>query len=346
MDFKNDENIDYEQMRVDLSNSLFSSACDFNKVSGKLLKSADRLKFSKDNIDKIRALSKRIHKCLDVSALKIDFAEKLSTFPSDELKEMMREGMAKGREDNKNHLSFLEKYTNQGWFVPIKHFPVGLLTKLTDISIINEKDISGYIEYCVQMEKDISNFNRSNLIENAIKLHYNENYSASIPLFFLSIEGELRDIWKKRYGSKLIKKEDLTMHIIEVIEEENFNFQKSPSKRQEFIDNICNRYNYFGVKIKEMLKTTFKDSRDNSVGSCKKECEICDRKDKFNRDIVLHGSCPLYGTRVNSCKAMSRLFLVKEMISFRDYIKKEAHQFEAVCENDLKGLLSILGIDS
>ncbi len=254
----------------------------------------------------------------------------------DELsKKMIEDIRLKSKEDCKNHLVFLRKYAEDGWFFDVGGLPIGFITANVDSSICDENNICDYVER-IAGEMDTSIFYRGELISTAIKLHNDNNYCASIPLLLLNIEGELRDILDGENGFpfsnknvKIVKGKELQRYIIKIIEEEKIDFFTNPKTRKFrdiFLKNICNEWNFYGVGIQKILEIKFPSIRD--VGVCKRICEKCKRRNKFNRDIVLHGSCPKYGNRINSAKAMSLLFLVKAIASFRDHIREDAQEFE------------------
>ncbi len=311
MNFKIEKNVELKK----LSTELKKLSIKFKKISTKL-KTSTKIK-----IELNKQITKHLKRMASISA-----------------------------EDNKNHLTFLKRYAEAGWFFDVGNLAVGFMTKNINKPIHNNEIICNYVEK-MSKDIDISIFCRKKQVIESIKLHNENRYLASIPLFFLTVEGEIKDILKEEKfpfspkTHKLLNKNNFLKYITEIIKNHNddFKFWQDVKLREIYIKKIKDEYNFYGVKLQEILKINkYFKSENEDMGICNENCNKCKMQNKFNRNMVMHGACPNYGTRINSAKAMSLLFLARMVISFKDYIIDEAKKLEKSCHRDLQKVLDII----
>lgn len=184
---------------------------------------------------------------------------------------------------------------NKGWYIDLE-FTFSEISELADLvnnGSASEVDtyLCEYYENHIQQLKEFISRNLSNredIILAALKAHENGEYVLSVPVLMIQVDGICMEVTKGYL----------------------FMTDKKTKKPQpaKFVDKYAQQFTNHIIKLALMEPLAQKHSINFSCG------ERGDSFTELNRHEVIHGDDLSYGTRINSCKAISLLNYVVQIL--------------------------------
>ena len=181
------------------------------------------------------------------------------------------------KESNKNRPPLLRQMANNGWYLS-PEFPIPAIGKIANALTTNKSDVE--MELCDYYDNRICDLNeyikssfphRHDLVADAFWAHKEKRYGLSVPILLAQSEGMCIDT----FGEKLFSKKDGKMKLA----------------------------NKFSNVVPGSLQYSIILQMTEVFPIAANDCSVDKRH--LNRHRVMHGMDFSYGTRTNSCKAIS-----------------------------------------
>lgn len=208
-------------------------------------------------------------------------------------------------ESNKKRPPFLRTMAENGWYLSAE-LSIPAIEEIANALTTKKSDIE--IQLCDYYEKRIDNLDeyiklnfsyRHGLISDAFWAHKEKKYGLSIPVFLAQCEGMCSDTFKERlYAKKCGKNGDVQMRMAD-----------------KFPDEVPGTLHY--STILQMIELFPIAENDKSVNL-----------EHLNRHRVMHGIDCSYGTRTNSCKAIS-------LVDYVSWVCNSTNKREALIKDSL-----------